>query len=107
VSGGSGFTVGDFWEFTLERRVGGVSGTWDQLPGIPALVRVRANVAIAARFPIPITVGVYQPSASAAQVEFRARATKGGGAATVTTGVGANGGTSPLQIHVEDMGTLS
>ena len=105
VTGGSGFTVGDFWEFTLERRVGGGAGTWDQIPGVPALVRVRANVAVAARFPIPQVVALYQPSASASTVEFRARATKGGGAATVTSVVGTNGGSSPLQIYAEDIGT--
>lgn len=104
VSGGSGFTVGDFWEFSLERDVN-ASGVWGPLTGVPANVRVRANVAIAARFPIPVVVGMYQPAA-AGSIRFRARAVKGGGAATVTTGVGTDSGNSPIEILVEDMGTI-
>jgi hypothetical protein len=106
VSGGSGFTVGDFWEFTIERDVN-ASGVWGQLPGIPITVRVRANVAIAARFPMPVLIGYYHPSAAANSVLFRARAQKGGGAGTVTTGLGTNGGASPFSIVVEDLGTAS
>lgn len=100
VTGGSGFTVGDFWEFTIERDVNN-SGVWGQLPGAPIILRVRANVAVAARFPVPVLVGWYLPT-GAASVDFRARAAKGGGASTVTTDVQTATGSSPFTLTVEE-----
>jgi hypothetical protein len=103
VSGGSGFTVGDFWEFTLERALS-ATGIYDQLPGYPAFLRVRANVAIAARFPFPVVIGYYNPAGDSV-IDFRGRATKGGGAATVTTGLGTNAGAAPFTLAIEHLGT--
>jgi hypothetical protein len=102
LTGGSGFAVGDYWEFTLERDVN-ASGVWDQLPGSPIIQRVRANVAIAARYPIPQAVGYYFPSAGAT-ARVRARVVKGSGAGTVTSICGTNSSTSYLHVTVEDVG---
>lgn len=107
ITGGSGFSVGDYWEFWLEREVNS-SGSWAEFPSanvaIPAHVRIRANVAIAMRFPLPVLIGLYIPAISA-NVAFRAQATKGAGASTVTTNVGTNSGASPIGLTVTDVGT--
>jgi hypothetical protein len=102
LSGGSGFAVGDYWEFTLERAVSG-SGVYAQLPGVPITIRVRANVAAAARWPFPVLTGYYEPAGSAS-IDFRARIIRGNGAGTVTALASCNAGTSPFSLSIEDVG---
>ena len=100
LSGGSGFAVGDYWEFTLERDSG---GGYAQIPGVPITIRVRANVAVAARWPFPVLTAYYEPATNAT-VDFRARCIRGNGAATVTSVASCNAGTSPFSLSIEDVG---
>lgn len=102
ITGGSGFAVGDAWEFQIERQVDG--GGWAVLPGWPVTGRVRANVAAVTRLIIPQQLGYYDPSVDADTVDFRVRATKFSGAATVTSVAGTNTGASPFTLAVEDVG---
>jgi hypothetical protein len=99
VSGGSGFAVGDNWEFHLQRNEGAGYGELT----VPVRKRVRANVAIAARFPIPTLIGYYEPAADDT-VSFKMRAAKIGGAATVATALETSAGSFPFSIAVDDIG---
>lgn len=109
VTGGSGFSVGDYWEFWLEREVNN-SGSWAEFPAapssFPARMRLRTNQAIAARFPPVVLIGYYMP-AIPADVAFRVRGVKGSGASTVTCTLDTNGGASPETLTVEDTGLWS
>lgn len=102
LTGGSGFAVSDAAEFFLERDAG--SG-YAELPGNPARVRIRANVAIAARWMMPVTIGYYEPATNAT-VDFRARAERQSGASTVSMLCGTNAGGSPFYLEICDVGDV-
>jgi hypothetical protein len=102
LTGGSGFSVGDAAEFFLERDAG--SG-YAEIPGNPARIRIRANVAIAARWAMPVTVAYYEPATNAT-VDFRARAVRISGAATVDMQCGTNSGGSPFYLEIADVGDV-
>lgn len=101
LTAGSGFAVGDAAEFFLERDAG--SG-YAELPGpVPARVRIRANVAIAARWAMPVLLGYYEPGANAT-VDFRARVERQSGASTVAMTAGTNSGGSSFTLAIDDIG---
>jgi hypothetical protein len=101
VSGGSGFAVGDFWDYEVERDEGAGYGA---ITPVRPFKRYRNNAGtVAQRWPSPIVLGIYHPAADDT-VSFKMRAVKGGGAATVTSTVDTAGGASPHMILVQDIG---
>jgi hypothetical protein len=99
ASAGSGFAVGDGWEFELQIDVG--AGFVN--PTHPDQRRVRANVAIAARWPVPHLTAIHDcVSDVLADVKMRAR--KQSGAATVTSSISA--GANPHALYVKDIGAV-
>jgi hypothetical protein len=99
VSGGSGFALGDFWEFGTDVNEG--AGAIAVYP-INGIARVRSTDTVAQRWPIPKVFAIYEPTADGSYT-FRARGMKGAGAATVTTTVDYNGNVAPLFLMIEDI----
>jgi hypothetical protein len=100
VSGGSGFAVGDAWDFAVDVNEG--AGAIVIAPVSP-FKRIRSTDTVAQRWPWETLHGIYEPAADAT-CSFRYRGRKAIGAATVTTSLDYNGGASLPFVMIEDVG---
>lgn len=101
VTGGAGFTVGEVFQFELQKAVG--AGAYAALT-YPGMSQIRTNIAAVIRHAMFPVIGYYEPAANAT-VHFKMRGTKSAGAAGVTCTVATNAGANPGVLTVKDVGT--
>jgi hypothetical protein len=101
ATGGAGFTVGEVFQFELQKAVG--AGGYAALT-YPGFFQVRTNIAAVIRHAMFPVIGYYEPAANAT-VHFKMRGVKSSGAAGVTATVATAAGTYPGVLTVKDVGT--
>jgi hypothetical protein len=100
LTAGSGFAVGDAWQFELQVDEG---AGFTALNTIPRKKWVASWVAGAASITPPSLIGYHAPAVSGTMA-FKCRGTKTQGANTVTSTLGASGGGAASGIVIEDIG---
>ena len=98
VTGGAGFTVGEVFQFELQRFV----GAWAALTH-PGGSQSRTNIAAVIRHAMFPVIGYYEPAADAT-VDFKLRGRKSAGAAGVTCTVATNAGANPGILTCKEVG---